>query len=395
MYLQIENSVIEDFAGKDIVLFGAGSCGLRMIEEFENIGSRILFVCDNNHALYGKELKGYKIVNPEYIKKHSELPVIISSTFGKEIKEQLNKMGITNSYKTKLGVHKDCIKKSEFANAFIEAENANKIFYDAILNDSPFFIGRLGSVEMECLCHYLYFLDRRNKSGKKYPPNVKMISNINAGFFPPEDDCLDEFAEQYLDDIKEMDIIWSRFLSKYENKIYSEFYSDKLITEYKYTCMPNLFELPWTAAFEGKKVLVIHPFEDSIHQNYKIKVKLFDNSNFLKDFELITYKPIQSFAGNKTEYNTWFEALNKMKSDIDKIDFDVALIAAGAYGLSLGAHVKRMGKKAFHVGGILQLYFGIRGKAWDKYNIHNEFWTFPLESERPEGFMKVEAGRYW
>jgi hypothetical protein len=395
MYLLIENSAIEKFSGTDIILFGAGSCGLRVIEEFEKADVNILCICDNNKKLHGTTLKGYPIYGPEVIKNYNNIPVIISSTFGKEIKSQLQELDITNTYTTKVGVHKDTIPMNEFTNRFVGADDANRVLYQAILEDKPFYIGRLGSVEMECICHYLYFLERENNSGKAYPPNVKMIMNINAGFFPPDDPLLDQFAKLYLQDMKEMDMIWCRFLSRFENKIYSDFYSDKPVTLYKNTCMPNLFELPWTAALKGKKVLIIHPFAASIQNNYKKKNKLFDNRLFLPDFELLTYKPVQSIAGNKTEYANWFYALEAMKEDISRFDFDVALIAAGAYGLALGAHVKRLGKKAFHIGGILQLYFGIRGKAWDKYQIHNENWTTPLITERPEGFKNVENGRYW
>lgn len=395
MYLQIEDNSIENFRNKDIILFGAGSCGLRVIEEFENVSAHILFICDNNASLEGTKLKEYTIHTPAILKNYPEVPIIISSTFGKEIKEQLNRMGIYHAYKTKVGVHKASLPKEEFRNGFIEPDEANRIFYEAILGDRPFYIGRLGSVEMECMCHYYYFLNRNQGSDKPYPPNVRMIMNINAGFFPPEDRLLDEFARRYDKDLKEMDIIWCRFLSKFEDQIYHDFCPNTPITEYKYTCLPNLLENPWTEAFAGKKILVIHPFEASIRKNYKIKDKLYDNPRFMPDFDLITYKPVQSIAGNRTDYATWFEALDAMENDISKIDFDVALIGAGAYGLALGAFIKRLGKKAFHIGGILQLYFGIRGKAWDKYNIHNEFWTRPTADEVPEGYKKVEAGRYW
>ena len=78
-----------------------------------------------------------------------------------------------------------------------------------------------------------------------------------------------------------------------------------------------------------------------------------------------------------------------------EIDFDIALIGAGAYGFPLGAYAKQLGKQALHIGGALQLYFGIRGAYYDQFGYHNEFWTRPLEEEKPKGFKKVEAGRYW
>ena len=50
-----------------------------------------------------------------------------------------------------------------------------------------------------------------------------------------------------------------------------------------------------------------------------------------------------------------------MKSQMDQTDYDIALIGCGAYGFPLAAHAKRMGKQAIHMGGSLQLLFGIRG----------------------------------
>ena len=140
---------------------------------------------------------------------------------------------------------------------------------------------------------------------------------------------------------------------------------------------------------------MIHPFEESIRENYKKREQFFENRGFLPEFELKTLKAIQSIGDEQPEYPTWFEALEVMKRQISAIDFDIALIGAGAYGFPLGAYIKELGKKAIHIGGMLQLFFGIKGKAWNKLGVYNENWTSPKESERPAGYQKVEAGRYW
>lgn len=51
-----------------------------------------------------------------------------------------------------------------------------------------------------------------------------------------------------------------------------------------------------------------------------------------------------------------------MQDEISKEDYDICLIGCGAYGFSLAAYVKRCGKQAIHMGGALQLLFGIKGK---------------------------------
>jgi hypothetical protein len=73
-----------------------------------------------------------------------------------------------------------------------------------------------------------------------------------------------------------------------------------------------------------------------------------------------------------------------------------------------------MGKKAIHLGGGLQLLFGIKGKRWDNPNygvnefkeyeglmsnsyssLYNESWIRPLKEETPKNAMKLEGATYW
>ena len=89
-----------------------------------------------------------------------------------------------------------------------------------------------------------------------------------------------------------------------------------------------------------------------IIKQYEKREKLFKNPEVLPEFDLLTYKPVQGIgrAKNKLKYKTWFEALAKMKEDIKNIDFDVALIGAGAYGIFLAQFVKSLGRQAIHGG---------------------------------------------
>jgi hypothetical protein len=88
-----------------------------------------------------------------------------------------------------------------------------------------------------------------------------------------------------------------------------------------------------------------------------------------------------------------------MEEQIGQADFDIAIIGCGAYGFPLAAHVKRMGKKAVHLGGATQILFGIRGKRWDSLpaiaQLMNEHWVRPHFSEIPPGGDAVEDGCYW
>ena len=91
-----------------------------------------------------------------------------------------------------------------------------------------------------------------------------------------------------------------------------------------------------------------------------------------------------------------------MKKQMDQTDYDIALIGCGAYGMPLAAHAKRMGKKSFHLGGSLQLLFGIIGKRWENYpsiylykQLFNEHWVRPDLSESVTNSEVVEDSAYW
>ena len=110
-------------------------------------------------------------------------------------------------------------------------------------------------------------------------------------------------------------------------------------------------------------------------------------------------KAVQSLAGEKNPFENWFQALEFMKDQILKKDFDIALIGCGAYGFPLAAHVKKIGKQAIHMGGSLQILFGIKGKRWDNHPViskfYNEHWVRPRAEDKPKKSHLVEDDCYW
>lgn len=73
-----------------------------------------------------------------------------------------------------------------------------------------------------------------------------------------------------------------------------------------------------------------------------------------------------------------------------------------------------MGKTAVHLGGGLQLLFGIKGKRWDDSNygvkefaqyeglmdkpycsLYNNHWIRPLPSDTPKNIKKLDGAIYW
>ena len=100
-----------------------------------------------------------------------------------------------------------------------------------------------------------------------------------------------------------------------------------------------------------------------------------------------------------SKHTSWHEALTKLKQEMSKKDFDVCLIGAGAWSLPLAAHAKSLGKIGIHLGGPLQILFGIKGRRWDEHEVistfYNKFWVRPSSSENPKNSVSVEGGCYW
>ncbi len=395
MYVKLESGSIEKLRDKELLLFGAGSLGLRSIEECEKVNAKVLGFVDNNRQLRGTKLEKYTIYAPEDIYKFSDITILIVSTYKKEIEKQLELMGVMNVEIICLGALRDVIEKEDFYRPLLNKEEANEYIYKNLLNDKPIFVGRLGSNELECMVEYQYLLERISGGTSNYHNNLKLVMKQGAGFFPTEEEYLDRLATLYISDLGKLDFVWSMWLSRFENLFYKEYASKAEIGFYEDTVLPCSCSLPWTRALEHKKVLVIHPFTESIQKNYKYREKLFDNPYILPEFDLILLKSVQSIGEESTEFQDWFAALDSMKRQINQIDFDIALIGAGAYGFPLGAYIKDLGKKAIHIGGYLQLFFGIKGKAWNRLGLYNQYWTSPREDEHPKGYLSVEAGRYW
>lgn len=256
--------------------------------------------------------------------------------------------------------------------------------------NEPMMLARFGAVEIKALC-YVILPFPISWLFRKY---TYINMPRNAGFFPASKENFRRFADLMCTDMESVDILASW-------RIEEILFQRRLSKCFK-VGLADLNPHPeqsdfWTSALAGKRVLVIHPFAKSIERQYREnRAKLFQKENFLPKFKsLETIQAVQTIAGNHAGFDSWFDALDYMKREVEKRDFDVALIGCGAYGFPLAAHVKRLGKQALHLGGVLQLYFGIKGKRWDNKGFYNEYWTSPSQEEKPVNADKVENGCYW
>ena len=283
---------------------------------------------------------------------------------------------------------------------------SSRLIYDRLIADEPCMIARFGAIELGVMVNYLG-VKRGRRSIWRYIKGKELdwwwnpIPAIHTDFFPTKTDQRSQFCEMMENDIPLLDILgsWLPQEQYFEEQLRNCIRVDLELLN------PFFSKEPWTKALEHKKILVVHPFSKSIQSQFKKREFLFSNEDILPEFELITFKPVYGLGKhNNSQFDDWFDALYHMEAEIDKIDYDICLIGCGAYGFPIAAHVKRMGKKAVHMGGSLQLLFGIRGRRWENtsYNdqyiysvLMNRHWVRPCKEEIPRQANIIEQGCYW
>ena len=278
-------------------------------------------------------------------------------------------------------------------------EATNEWIAKQIRSGEPFMVARFGNTELNIMAG----VEKRRLFGN-IAENEKHIkewferSQEGAGLFPNDYELPEKFTDIMLESCRQVDL-QAMFHCYMDDYFFEEYMPQAKITFINHI-EPWRSRNPWSAALKGKRVLVIHPFEQSIREQYEKREQLFLNNKVLPTFELLTLKAVQTSAGENDErFSTWFEALDYMFKEAMKIEFDIAIIGCGAYGFPLAAKIKQAGKQAIHMGGVTQILFGIKGRRWldnPRAGItFNDAWVFPKESETPKNCNVVENHCYW
>lgn len=275
------------------------------------------------------------------------------------------------------------------------AADGNLLIKKKIIAGAPLAVGRLGYNELRTV---IECIECKLSGQHSISEETKNLLCNNAGFFPNNDDEIFNFCELMEESFQDIDIlgVWN---NKMEDLLVKDYMDGASLCELR-GLEPYYFDEPWSGALKGKKVLVIHPFAESIISQYQKHRQLFDNKEVLPDFDLKAIKAVQTIAGQKdSRFGTWFDALEYMFDEAMKTDFDIALIGCGAYGLPLAVKIKKAGKQAIHMGGATQILFGIKGKRWDNHpvisQLYNDSWIRPSDMERPKEMNSIENGCYW
>lgn len=270
-------------------------------------------------------------------------------------------------------------------------QQANALIIRLLSNSRPFLVGRIGHTEGRIVGESFF---RNGQYGRM----TKKEAHQYSGIFPVTPELLSSFASIYAASVAKVDLLgfWQ---TAYQARLLATHHPQIPLAPLA-SLEPYLQPSPWSAALQGRRVLVVHPFAETIMYQYaNNRMGLFANPAILPDFDLQVLSPPQTLAPLTAGYVNWLEALEHLTENVLRRQFDLALLGCGAYGLPLGAAIKDAGLQAIHLGGALQVLFGIRGKRWEKMPgiaaLMNEHWRRPAEVETPVSAACVDGGCYW
>ena len=135
---------------------------------------------------------------------------------------------------------------------------------------------RLGTGELYSMLHY------RQVARGKEPFRAIEYEGLDkiAGFFPINENMIQRFYERMVQDLLIVDLLGSWLKAE---KVFK-----KELAQAKRCPLPDLepyfHQHPWSLGLKGKRVLVIHPFETTIREQYRRRKMLFQNQDVLPEF---------------------------------------------------------------------------------------------------------------
>jgi hypothetical protein len=296
----------------------------------------------------------------------------------------------------------------------IDAKNCDQRIIRTLETSAPAAIGRLGGTEGRYLGDLIkvYGTTRQvsalHRSFAKFDLGRRRSEvNSNAGFFFLDHSEELKFMNLYIDSLRNLDVLgtwgdaftWAESiaLEKSTIQVVPLAAISPWVESFPYLESSGS-KTPWTRILDGMKVLVVSPFVNSISAQHSKLESCFKGIEYPR-FKLTTIRAPMTFNYVANTQNNWFTNLENLIAQVKQVEFDVALVGAGAYSLPLVSAIKNIGKKAIHTGGGTQIFFGVMGNRWNNapyvQKYVNDNWVKPSELEIPNSAEKIENACYW
>lgn len=275
-------------------------------------------------------------------------------------------------------------------------ENDHKKLRSHIESGKPFFVARLGPGEVS--------------------KSVDTLAK-HVGVVPKTTEQVQKFRNEYATAISNCTGIgiWNERWFPTESKELEQSGLQKNVVQFHAETLGDIVyninhpQKGWFGALQGKKILIVHPFIDTMKLQYEKRHLFYPDfpefasihflrapmTNAMSQQELLNYK------------SSWSQNLDNLVKEASKIDYDIALVGCGGYAMPFASRMFQEYKKSgITTCGATQLYFGIMGNRWlletnnyqhvkDLYEKNIQFWVRPKPSERPAEWKSIEKGCYW
>jgi hypothetical protein len=281
----------------------------------------------------------------------------------------------------------------------INAVELNENISFAIDNSIPYFFARFGETEFRAIWQTL---ELKYKIRRRYSLNLIRDLEKLAGVFPTNDNFIHAFSNEYTNSIKKANVVGT-WLDYREKALVNLLFNSIDVCGLN-DVEPFFLQKPWTKSLDGKNVLVIHSFTNSIHSQITKLNKIVVGNMVLENINYTIIKPPLTTIESGRRSDNWLMELELLKKEVDSLDYDVALISCGSYGIPISSYIFSKGKVVLYLGGVLQLFFAIKGGRWEKdpkYNkLINDDWIKPnladINIEFMNNFNEFEkSGGYW
>ena len=275
--------------------------------------------------------------------------------------------------------------------------DGNNFISHYLKNGKPLLAGKIGVTELNLL-----YCNHTLENANRFQPHLQHEAEDIAGLYPYNVETTKKFGADMIEALSLIDIIpkWNKVNPMFEQYVFENYCPKAYKTQLQHL-EPYFFDKPWTDYLEGKIVLVISPFTESIENNFSKLDKIW-NGKIKPNFKLKTLKYPFALKINPTAQLKWSTSDHIYKEYVGlmcDIEFDICITGTGYTSLLLAAEAKRMGKTGIHLGGSTQIMFGIKGQRWREIKefqpFFNEHWTDPLDIEKPDKRDIVEGGCYW
>ena len=282
----------------------------------------------------------------------------------------------------------------------------------ACLRNEGFAMGKLGFSE-QCLLNFLPVMEKRpaEVSRRAYLSLLRFHCEKQIGIFPATEEFLHRYAAWYAPQVKQLDVI-GLFHSPQEKEILSAYNINSKVVHYVDTepdrSRPDDPSLCYLPLFSNKKILLVAPFAHLLKEraNKETFEKVWANTGkkWFYPSGLTSVEFPYSYVTEKETYREYGNSINLFDNicgQIDRQEYDIALIAAAGLGIPIAAHIKNKGKIGISLGGHLQVLFGVAGKRWKsdssfRENYMNEHWMDMPDSYKPlHAKILSDAGAYW